>query len=357
MLSDQFKLDCYNHFPLSFSGIKPIFLLLSLAICFAAFSMDAAAEQAKTELKAGSHSGQFGTGSTELSASTSGQLGRDSRKEEASYDCTTIAGKETGETKPVQNRSLIERLDQTRQIATFSCLENSTEVYGQWSRDKVLLIDVRKSSEYERYRIPGSLNLAPFSIKSKAFLKDKNIVLVNEGQSLTQLEKLCNQLESQGFKSVGVMAGGLYAWYQSRYPITGDNLAISKLKQITPAELLAALDERDWRFIDLDNSLPVLADLLLSSEAIDYQSNKNAFISSVNKAVREFNGNYLSGFIVVSEKGDNYKAIERLFRLTDAGSVFYLSGGITELKRYLSTHSTQVSRLARGFKEPHRCGG
>jgi hypothetical protein len=81
------------------------------------------------------------------------------------------------------------------------------------------------------------------------------------------------------------------------------------------------------------------------------------FISSVNKAVNGFKGDRLSGFIVASENGDKYKAMERLFRLTDAGNVFYLSGGIMEFKRYLRTHSAQVARLARGFKEPRRCGG
>jgi rhodanese-related sulfurtransferase len=236
-------------------------------------------------------------------------------------------------------------------------LENSTEVYEQWSRDKALLIDTRRPSEYERYRIPGSLNLAPFAIKSKAFLKDKQIILVNEGRSLAQLDKLCGQLKSQGFQSVGVMAGGLYSWYQSRYPLSGDKLAISKLNQIAPAELLSALDERDWRFIDLDSSLSNLVDFLPFQDVIEYQSNKNAFISSVNKGAREINHDQLSGFIVVSENGENYSVIARLLRLTDAENVYYLSGGIAELRRFLSTHSRQAARLARGFKEPHRCGG
>jgi rhodanese-related sulfurtransferase len=357
MLSHKFNRIRTKYLPLLVGCIKPLFLFVGLALYLAAFSMPVIAEQVKPELTTESQPTRVGADGAALSTSAGGQLDRDSRQDAASYECTTIAGRETAKTKPVHKRSLTERLDKNRGVTKFSCLVSPIEVHAQWTNDKVLLIDVRRSSEYERFRIPGSLNLAPFAIKSKAFLKNKNIVLVNEGRSLKQLEKLCDQLKSQGFQSVGAMAGGLYSWDQSRYPITGDNLAISKLNQITPAELLTTLDERDWRFIDLDNSLPVLADLLLSSEAIVYQSNKNAFISSVNKAVRELNGDNLSGFIVVSEQGDNYKAIERLLRLSDAGSVFYLSGGITELKRYLSMHSTQVSRLARGFKEPHRCGG
>jgi rhodanese-related sulfurtransferase len=357
MLNDQFKQDRSRHSSLFFDYIKPAFLRGVLAICLAAFSMHVAAEQTKAEQKSESHSARFGTDRAALTTSTGGQLDRDSRQKAVSYECATIAEKETGKTRLAQNRSLLERREHNRQVIKFSCLATPIEIYKQWSKDKVILIDVRGSSEYERYRIPGSLNLPPFSIKSKAFLKGKNIVLINEGRSLSQLEKLCNRLKNHGFQRVGIMAGGLYAWHRSRFPITGDGLAISKLNQIAPAELLSALDERDWRFIDLDNSLSSLADFMPLSDVIEYQSKKNAFISSVNKAVKGFYGDRLSGFIVVSKDGENYKAIERLLRLTDAGSVFYLSGGITELKRFLSTHSSQTSRLARGFTEPHRCGG
>ncbi|MGD8913998.1 MAG: rhodanese-like domain-containing protein [Candidatus Thiodiazotropha sp.] len=347
MLSDQFKHNLTSHLPLFFGRIKQTILLYGLAICLAALSMNVVAQQVKTELKPESR----------LSTSTNGLLGRGFRQKAASYDCTAIAERETEKAKFEHDKSQVESLDKNRIITKFNCLVSAIGIYEQWSKDEVLLVDVRRSSEYERYRIPGSLNLAPFVIKSKAFLKDKKIVLVNEGRSLTQLDKLCNQLKSQGLQSVGVMAGGLYSWFQSGYPITGDNLAISKLNQITPAELISALGERDWRFIDIDNSLPALADLLHASEVIEYQTNTTTFISSINKAVRGFEGDHMSGFIVVSEKGDNYKAIERLFRVTDAGNVFYLSGGIAGLKRYLSTHTRQTSRLARGFKEPHRCGG
>jgi rhodanese-related sulfurtransferase len=328
MLSHQFKHSLTNHFLKLPGRIKPIILLCGLPIFLAAFSMYVAAEEVKTELN-----------------------------KAASRECTAIAERDSEKTKFVHDGNLIERFDKKIKLTEFSCLVSAEEVYEQWTKDKVLLIDVRRSSKYGEYWIPSSLNLAPFAIKAKNFLEDENIVLVNEGRSLTQLEKLCNQLKSQGLKSVGVMAGGLYSWYRSGYPIRGDNLAISKLNQITSAELLSALGERDWRFIDIDNSLPSFAGLFHAAEIIDHQPDTMTFISSVNKAVNGFKGDRMSGFIVASENGDKYKAMERLFRLTDAGNVFYLSGGIMEFKRYLRTHSAQVSRLARGFKEPHRCGG
>jgi hypothetical protein len=184
MLSHKFNRIRTKYLPLLVGCIKPLFLFVGLALYLAAFSMPVIAEQVKPELTTKSQPTRVGADGAALSTSAGGQLDRDTRQDAASYECTTIAGRETAKTKPVHKRSLAERLDKNRGVTKFSCLVSPIEVHEQWTNDKVLLIDVRRSSEYERFRIPGSLNLAPFAIKSKAFLKNKNIVLVNEGRSL-----------------------------------------------------------------------------------------------------------------------------------------------------------------------------
>jgi len=273
----------------------------------------------------------------------------------AALECGTFAQRESGvDTKP-QVDNLLQNIYLNR--PAFSCLSSIQGIHDVWSRHRVLLIDVRRVDEFQKYQIPGSLNLTPFSIKSKHFLKDKRIVLVNEGRYLSQLEDLCTRLKSVGFQDVSVMAGGLRAWHQAGFPVIGDRLALSELNQISPAELVSSLRERDWRFIDLDKSLHSLANLLTTSGAIEYQASKTDFISAVNKASRKFGDTALTGFLVINSHGENYREIERILQLTEAKNIFYLAGGISELKRYLNTHSSLISRLAKGFKEPHRCSG
>jgi rhodanese-related sulfurtransferase len=291
---------------------------------------------------------------TNNTATLNDRPGLDNGRSET-FDCVTPPQSESA----FDGESSVERLFQTttQKSPAFSCLSSVQPIYNGWSRNEALLIDVRRSDEFQKYQIPGSINLEPFSIKSKSFLKDKRIVLLNEGRYLSQLEALCVRLKAKGFRDVAVMAGGLHAWYQARYPVIGDRLELSKLNQISPAELIASLHERDWKFIELDQSLSSLAELLPPSAILEYQANKREFISAINRANKRFAHPDLNGFLVVNEQGDNYRKIERLLQLTDAKNIFYLSGGISAFKRYLHTHSSLMSRLARGFKEPHRCSG
>lgn len=257
-----------------------------------------------------------------------------------------------------QTTNLIENVYKSQSVPNFNCLISIRQVHENWSRRQTLLVDVRRASEFERFRIPGSLNLAAFSIKSKPYLKRNPIVLVNEGRYLGQLERDCEQLKAQGFQQVGVMSGGLNAWYRAGYPVAGERLDISRLNRIEPSEWIAAIQERDWKYIDLDGSLQNLANLLPASSVIEYpHTDKRKFITQVNLADQSFDKRRLSGYLVVSNKGDEYESVEHLLQLTDATSVFFLSGGMAALQRYLNTHSSLISRLARGFKELHRCSG
>jgi len=97
----------------------------------------------------------------------------------------------------------------------------------------IFLIDIRLPAEFEQYRIPGSLNIAPHAVKAKAFLKSKPIVLVNEGFALSQLAAACDALNQAGFKPT-ILAGGLLAWKEKGGPLIGDPFAIQRLSVATP---------------------------------------------------------------------------------------------------------------------------
>lgn len=328
-----------------------------IAGTFALFSMAAFAQQTARERTTATSEWPLGTRSIPQSTSQPDRPGLDTSQPQTRFECGRVAREEPGTAGQSPTARLLENAEKKRDITKFNCLISAQQAHEGLRRQEIVLIDVRRSSEFEKYQISGSLNLAPFSIKAKPFLKNKRVVLVNEGRHLAQLESLCNRLIGDGFKQVSVMAGGLYAWHQAGYPIAGERLEIGRLSLISPTELIASLPERDWKFIDLDRSLPSLANLLPASSVIEYQADNEAFISAVNQANSEFNDHSLPGFLVVNGKGDDYKSVERLLHLTDAKNIFYLAGGITELKRTLNTHSSLISRVAKGFEEPHRCGG
>jgi len=66
-------------------------------------------------------------------------------------------------------------------------------------KQEIVLIDVRNREEFEKFRIPGSINIPLFAIKTKTFLKRKPLVLINEGESYRPLEQECKRLRDTGF--------------------------------------------------------------------------------------------------------------------------------------------------------------
>lgn len=344
----------YGYSATRYSTASPFTQLLFVSICLLAVSLPVASAQTKTSQPVNYQLEASGPEKANKSKILNGRADQNPSQTTA-FECGEVAQR----VPEVDNKPHIDHLLQSANLnrSAFSCLSSVKNVHERWNRRSVLLIDIRRMDQFQKYQIPGSLNLSPFSIKSKRFLTDKRIVLVNEGRNLTQLDGLCTQLKSAGFQDVSVMIGGLHAWHQAGFPITGDRLELSKLSQISPAELISSLHERDWRFIDLDRSLPNLASLLTTSDTLEYRDSNAEFIAVVNKVNGQFGNASLTGFVVVSSQGDNYQQIEHLLQLTEAKNIFYLSGGISELKRYLNTHSSLISRLAKGFKEPHRCSG
>ncbi|MEJ2406520.1 MAG: rhodanese-like domain-containing protein [Candidatus Thiodiazotropha sp.] len=355
-MNDQRNKDVLSVISTALFSFLPLQARLLIAfVCLVATSLAVASDQTNKETLQSRHISSVSSPehvSDDVSLSDQSELSTGQPKV---FECESAAQSKAGVvvTQPVE--SLLQRAGQDRHA--FSCLSPVQSVYEGWSSNEVLLIDVRRPDEFQQYQIPGSLNLTPFSIQSKRFLKNKRIVLVNEGHYLSQLEGLCLRLKDKGFQSVAIMAGGLHAWHQARYPLNGDRLELSKLSRISPDELVASLYERDWMFIDVDQSLLGLSDFLPESSVIEYQVNKGEFISAVNQANKQLNQSLLAGFVVVNSQGENYKQIQRLLQLTEAKNIFYLSGGISELKRFLNTHSSLISRSARGFKEAHRCSG
>jgi len=55
------------------------------------------------------------------------------------------------------------------------------------SQNNPVLVDVRDNESFQKIRIPGSINMSLFAVKTKTFLKTKQIVLVNEGYGYNKL--------------------------------------------------------------------------------------------------------------------------------------------------------------------------
>ena len=216
-------------------------------------------------------------------------------------------------------------------------------------KQKIVFVDVRNSTEFERVRIPGSINIPLYFIKSKAFLKLKPLVLVNTGYPYTQLERECKSLRDKGFNA-SILAGGILSWYRKGGQLKGDILALKSYNKISPRIFFQEKDYAKQIVLDVSKEhtqaskklIPYAThipffndsaelDLLVSAPTAESKYNPNFSdfrASAVNKEGIKY-------FLIFNENGDHYEKIEKAVQKKGLENTFYLKGGLNAYKRFL----------------------
>ncbi len=193
-------------------------------------------------------------------------------------------------------------------------------------KQNITLVDIRNRQEFEKVKIPGSINIPLYFIKTKPFLKNRSIVLINGGYPDTMLEKECLYLRQNNFKA-SVLQGGLLAWYKEKGPIEGDLLLLKDYRHISPAQFYREKDRKNRLIID-------------TSEKQNPES-KNLIPETIHVPLIKLltslclRGKQGSDIIIFNENGDNYDRIDRILNKAGCKNVFYLKGGLNACKTYL----------------------
>jgi rhodanese-related sulfurtransferase len=206
-------------------------------------------------------------------------------------------------------------------------------------KQELILVDVRARQEFERFRIPGSVNIPLFAIKTKTFFKGRSLVLINEGHSHKQLEGECEVLAKSGF-TVSILNGGLYQWRQKGGPLEGDVFAQRELNKISPQTFFAEQTQGNWILIDISqsdksNGHPKNVHRI----HIPYKNNSEGFISELKAAARNPAGRDCP-FIICDEDGRKYEGIEKHVQEAGLTSVLYLKGGFEGYKVFEQQQSS-----------------
>jgi rhodanese-related sulfurtransferase len=199
-------------------------------------------------------------------------------------------------------------------------------------KQDVILIDVRSSSEYNKFRIPGSIDIPLFAIKTKTFLKSKPLILINEGYSYSNLEQECLILRKSGFKA-SVLNGGLYQWKQKGGLLEGDVFAQRELNRILPQNFVTEKNYENWIVVDISQEeSPEARYLFPGVSYIPYSNDSGQFISKFKSLVnKQTKGPFLS-FLIYNAHGENYDKIEALLQKSEISNVFFLKGGLEAYK-------------------------
>lgn len=199
-----------------------------------------------------------------------------------------------------------------------------TEEAGALLRDpsRALIVDVRSAQAYERARIPGSLNIPLFAVKTKGFLRRRQVVLVDEGFGSRALDEECRKLRETGFAGVSLWYGGLNAWRRRGGALEG--LGSGEVDRVPPMALHDIGYATDWLAVtaggvetnDFEGSLALACDAAKPEE----------FVAALNEAIKA--RPQVGSVLVATDRGEDYAAVaERAGRIN--AFVFYLEGGWT----------------------------
>ena len=205
-------------------------------------------------------------------------------------------------------------------------------------RDKdVILVDVRNSDEFQKVRIPGSINIPLFTLKTKAFLKPKSLVLLNNGLGYGALELECRQLKDHGFQSIRILYGGLNYWRGVKGPLEGDFFAINELAYIWPAEYFVDRNYDDWLVIDTSGIANKKGkDLISGIVHMPYSGNDEEFAMKLSEIITKRSALLSHYILIVSNEGKNYYNINKIIKNNpNILNIFYLQGGLVEYAEYL----------------------
>jgi rhodanese-related sulfurtransferase len=216
----------------------------------------------------------------------------------------------------------------TKSISIESLLQRLKE------KQEPILVDVRDTREFSTFRIPGSLNIPLFALKTKTFLKSKLLVLINEGHSYKKLMDECAVLSEAGF-TISILDGGLYQWKRKGGPLEGDVFAQRGLDKISPRIFLAGLGQENWIVIDASESgNPDAGHPNIRRIHIPFANSPEEFIPRLRSATEKQTNKDFMSVLLCDEKGKTYEEIERHIQAAGISNILYLEGGLEGYKAF-----------------------
>ncbi len=186
---------------------------------------------------------------------------------------------------------------------------------------RTLLVDVRGEERFKKIHIPDSINVVLHFIKTKDYLRNMHVILVNRGYGQDRLLRQAEQLNKTGFETA-VLAGGLAAWSQQGRKLTGsDPAAQSILHTVDPS----AFSAKDFsRYIDI--SLEETAggsDLLSRAEHLSVTSldDLSALVAVIDQV-----GQSPSDSVLLFNRNGEYELLEGLPGKCET-TIFFLQAG------------------------------
>lgn len=216
--------------------------------------------------------------------------------------------------------------------------------------DPIRIVDVRRPEDFERSRIPGSLNIPRFALQTKESLKSSHIVIVGEGYDYGGLESRCRELRDLGF-TASILEGGLAGWMQNGHPAEGAFARGRPVKTIGPREFFEERHFEDWIIVNACNSkwdeglyfIPQ-AHLLQGPQTTEQ------LVSKLGELVSSRKGNNVS-LILFDDDGSDLHRLGNALREFELQDIYFLEGGVEAYRAFLENQAALVQHQSNAGKE------
>jgi rhodanese-related sulfurtransferase len=221
-------------------------------------------------------------------------------------------------------------------------------------KENIILIDVRNRDAFEKFWIPGSINMPLHSIKTKIFLRSKPSILVNEGFVYSELQRECERLLKDGF-SLSILWGGLNSWRQSGGILEGDKFAQKTLNKISAQDFFLEKEYEDLMVfyvsnIDKEKARSHIPHALFKA----FEPNPDAFVSDVKKSIRKNRSRFSPPVLIVNDKGEGYDKVEKILQKAGIKNVFFLKDGLTGYRSFL--RAQELMKQPKKYREKRTRG-
>jgi rhodanese-related sulfurtransferase len=202
--------------------------------------------------------------------------------------------------------------------------------------ESVTVLDVRAAEQFARIRIPRSLNVPAFALKSRTALRDRNVVLVDSGVAPTVLLEQAVRLRQLGFKDVAVLEGGVPAWMRAGFAVDGTADSVLPVALISPAEFIRARSTVPWTLIELDAGG---ARQEVAPGAVRLAGCDEVEALLLGRAGSRPGARWPNTLIMAADIA-TYAHIEARLSAHRIGSIYYLAGGRAALDSHFAVPAT-----------------
>lgn len=213
---------------------------------------------------------------------------------------------------------------------------------------RVQLVDVRGRADFDQMRLPQSIHVPLYALKTRTFLRNKHVVLVGNGYGPSRLIKACEELKRQGFAQVSILEASVYPVLKR---MEGEMATQDFIPTLSASEFLTRVDWPERLFVELrkEGAAPVTeSDPRIEADLVIDWENREHVLSQLKSIAHK-------PLLIMDEDGGLYSEMHGLAVEANLSDVLFLRGGKRELVQAMSLYS-RVSRAPRQrFAGEFRC--